>query len=103
MRITAECAACAWRYDATQGLECPHCHGTGIRWAFREPDDDPYAVVDRLRAVAQQEWYIPEAIETPDMNCRDWDEPLFEEYMAELANPSDFDKAHARGMGILLD
>jgi len=65
MRITAECAVCAWRYDATQGLECPHCHGTGIRWAFREPDDDPYAVVDRLRAISQQEWYIPGAIETP--------------------------------------
>ena len=67
MRITAECAACAWRYDATQGLECPHCRGTGIRWAFREPDDDPYAVVDRLRAITQAAGDRPEAMDLAEL------------------------------------
>jgi hypothetical protein len=47
VRIIAECSACAWRYDATKGLECPHCLGTGVRWASREPD--PYEIIDQLR------------------------------------------------------
>ena len=37
MRIVAECAACAWIYDAC-----------GVRWASQEPD--PYAIIDVLRA-----------------------------------------------------
>ena len=48
MRIVAECAACAWIYDACEGLSCPHCRGTGVRWVSQEPD--PYAIIDVLRA-----------------------------------------------------
>ena len=31
--IQAECSACSMIFDLKYGVDCPRCHGTGVKWA----------------------------------------------------------------------
>lgn len=62
--IEAQCAKCGFLFDMKWGLDCPACHGVGVRWARVVTNADalsgywenhPEEYIERMRIVSLTE------------------------------------------------